>query len=211
MYIDKQCAARLLIHASIRSVFNSECPVTNHVTIMSARQIMNEYADAHGITLTHDMRLNLKSDSSLAKKFEYLWKTKYNFFKHGDEDYDEEIHIGNISIINEFETLFNIEKYKQLFGQRTGHMARFLMYLVILYPDKFQPTEEQVRAFSGVRDRLQTEDTLARVPLRELFAFGLTQQADTRAEFEEARKLSIQEPIEIPEDEKENFKRKKAK
>jgi hypothetical protein len=192
-----------------RSIFNSECPVANHVTVMSARQIINEYAIAHGIALTHDMRTYLK-DEALAKEFEYLWKTRYNFFKHADKDYDDEVNISNIGIINEFETLFNIEKYNQLFGKRTGHMALFLMYLVMLYPDKFQPTEEQARAFSSVRDRLQKEGTLSRVSLRELFAFGLAQQPDTRAEIEEARKLSIQEPVEIPEDEKEKFRRKKA-
>ncbi|MBX9588671.1 MAG: hypothetical protein K2X43_05155 [Hyphomonadaceae bacterium] len=209
MYIDKQTSARLLINASIRNVFNSECPVANHLTAMSARQILHEYAAVHGVTLVHDMRAYLK-DKALAKKFEYLWKTKYNFFKHADNDYNDEVNITNIAVLNEFETLFNIEKYAQLFNERTGHMALFLLYLVMLYPDKFQPNEDQARAISSARGSLQTVGSLSRVPLRELFAFGLTQQPDTRAELDQAKQLSIQEPTEIPDAEKENFKRRKS-
>jgi len=53
--IDKEIAARRLIHAAIRNIAALEDPVANHVLVMAAHDVIREYAIAKGITTYTDM------------------------------------------------------------------------------------------------------------------------------------------------------------
>jgi len=209
MYIDKKHVARLLIHASIRNIFIGECPVANHVTAMSGRQVLHEYADAHGIALTHDMRTYLK-DKSLLREFESLWKTRYNFFKHADRDYDEEVNIRNISFLNEMETLFNLQKYQQMFGEMTGHMKVFMCFLAVMHPDKMKIELDEVR--SRLSEVLKKTTGMSRRDIYEVFSYGLTTEPQTKAEIAEARELSFIDPVPYSDEERDTIElRRKTK
>lgn len=209
MYLDKKQVARLLIHASIRNVFGGECPVANHVTVMSARQILHEYADAHGFTLDHDIRTYLK-DKSLVREFESLWKTRYNFFKHADRDYDEEVNIRNINFLNEIETLFNLQKYQQMFGEMTGHMKVFMCFLAVMNPGKMKIETDDARVLLDAA--LKKTMGMSRRDMCEVFRYGLTTEPQTRAEIAKARELSFREPVPYPDEERDTIEvRRKRK
>lgn len=208
MYIDKKHVARLLINASIRNTFGGECAVANHVTVMSARQVLHEYADAHGIALVHDMRAYLK-DQSLAKEFERLWKTRYNFFKHADKDHDEEVNIRNIAFLNQFEILFNIEKYKQMFGDMTGHMNIYMGFLAVMHPDKMKIELDDVR--TRINKVMKNTAGMSRREIHEIFAYGLMAEAQTRAEIEEARELSFKDSVPYSEEERDKIEMRRKR
>jgi hypothetical protein len=201
MFIDKKHAARLLTNASIRSVFSGECPVANHVVIMSSRQILHEYADAHRISLMHDMRTHVK-DKSLVREFEFLWKQRYNFLKHADKDHDREINIRNVNFLNDFEILLNAEKYREMFSEMSAHMAIFKCFIALMYPGKMK-IDAHLDAKHSISETLRKVGAgMSRQAICDIFDYGLRTDLQARAEIEEARELSFKRPAPYSEDER---------
>ena len=135
MYLDKKTVAKYMIHCGIRNVFAGECPVSNHVIILSAKEVVQDLAKAAGVVLQADISRFVKDQ--YRKDFVALMKSRYNFFKHADRDHDEEIEITNIQFSNEADLFFVIVNWGQLFGQWTKHMQTFMMYMMIGHPNWF--------------------------------------------------------------------------
>jgi hypothetical protein len=142
-------------------------------------------------------------DKSLLRKFESLWKTRYNFFKHADRDYDEEVSIRNINFLNEIETLFNIQKYQQMFGDMTGHMKVFMCFLAVMHPDRMKIEIDEIR--SRLNQVLSKTSSMSRREIYEMFSYGLMAEPQTRAEIVEARELSFRESVPYSDEERDKI------
>jgi hypothetical protein len=84
MDIDKQTAARRLIHAAIRNVVRQDDPLAAHVLIVGAFDLLRQYATAKGLRLKSDIMTHVPQ--GMAKEVIDALKLIYNFVRHSDRD-----------------------------------------------------------------------------------------------------------------------------
>lgn len=191
MQVDKQTAARHMINCAIRNVFAGECPISNHVLILSAKEILLGIARSTGTPLKLDPTAIVRAEHRSA--FINLLKERYNFFKHADQDHDFEIDITNIQYSNEMELMLVIDNYKDIFQSVTLHMQTFQLYFFLEHPnicdlDKAYLSSED-RGIIQHYSALMTEG--GRKSLCGYFEGHLRRKPDAVAEREEASELSF--------------------
>lgn len=213
MQIDKQTAARYMINCAIRNVFRGECPVSNHLIILSAKEILLDVAKSTNTVLRSDLTNSVKDEYKAP--FRQLLKERYNFFKHADNDHDHEIDITNIQFSNELELILVTDNYKELFGSPTQHMQAFLLYCLVQHP-KIYNMEDGKLAPDVKELFLNNAKELAKDGRRALCEFldlHFSMDSDMKRERDESRKLSFREKEAVAEREGEFqgpfFKRKK--
>lgn len=208
MFIDKQKVVEWQINAAIRGIWRGECAVSTHVIALSARQIILELAKARGIALASDIKRVIRSEH--LKDFERLWKERYNFFKHADNDHADEVNIANLSLTNEIDTLYNIRNYKAVFDHSSQHMNLFGIYCALRFPNAIKLDNLEKSTESLLLD-LGLYEGQPRVELCNQFATAIAQVPGLSQEFSEVQLISLSEPIEQEaKEEAPFFKRRKT-
>lgn len=193
--IDKQTAARYMIHCAIRNTLNGECPVSNHVIILSAREILFDLAKTRGVTLASDLG-NLVKDEHRAE-FRRRMKERYNFLKHADEDHDHELDITNIQFSNDGELLMVIAHYRELFGEQTAHMRSYASFALMVFREAFSVDDVELNPErrETTRELVNFLATATRRELCEALADGLIRSLEVSHEFADARELNFRERV----------------
>jgi hypothetical protein len=191
MYYDKNTVSLWLINASIRNVFSGACPITNHLSIMSANQIVREYAKARKIALPNDL-----ADLVLAEHrtgFESMQKSRYNFFKHANKDADTEIDVTNLQISNEIDLLLTQGNHICVFETRSRHMHVFYMYMTIRYGRVFDGAAMLLP--SDLKDQVTQAIDMnrgkSRYELISDFAEVVRRDEHAKKEFDEVQSLAL--------------------
>jgi len=68
----------------------------------------------------------------------------YNFFKHADDDHDEELPVIDIAVFNVLQLGIVIVNYHALYGAMTNHMSLFFNFAKLVSPAGFVPDVEKV-------------------------------------------------------------------
>lgn len=195
LLVNKQTAAEWQINCAIRNIFLGECPISNHLVVMSAREILDQYARAKGITLAASLEhIILPEYLSEAKAF---WKERYNYLKHSDTDPDAVVDFTNVQIHNENDTFMNIHKYRQLFGSITQHMHTFSLYTMARYPRWFDM--DALNMPQANKDFILDMTTKKRRELCEMLSETLEKVHGATSERRKAKRLSFAENVPVGE------------
>jgi len=195
LQIDKQTAARYMINCAIRNVLSGECPVSNHVIILSAREILFDIAKTKGIKLASDLA-NLVKDEHRAE-FRRRMKERYNFLKHAKTDHDYELDIANIQFSNDGELLMVIAHYNELFGEQTAHMRSYMSFALVIFREAFSVDEVESNSErrERTRERVNFLATATRRELCEGLEHALLRSQEVSQEFADARELNFRERV----------------
>lgn len=116
-----------------------ECsPYSTHVIVMSGEELIQAMADHRGVTLDADWR-NIVHE---AHKKEYRAKVRsvYNYCKHADRDANDPIPsptIDDLRLVNEGQTILNINGLRNLGLPLSEHFISFLLLMSIKHPKYF--------------------------------------------------------------------------
>lgn len=196
--IDKQTAARYMINCAIRNVLNGECPVSTHVLVLSAKEILQGVAQSTGVKLSLDPAEMVRPEERLA--FRRVLKERYNFFKHADKDHDFEIDITNIQRSNEMELILVMDNYRDLYGLVSRHMLTFQLFFMLMYPDIFDfekgkvSDDDMATLHHWMRELTKDGRTVLCAELEKFLA----SEPVALKEREEARSLSCAEVVTLP-------------
>jgi hypothetical protein len=149
--IDKQEAARHLIHTAIRLIAAREDPFAVHLLIHSADKILIDLAKARGKALRMDWEAHIKPEYH--EEFFKRYRETYNYLKHANRDFDDTLGVRDIAMTNAMNLFMCVVNYMDLFGQPTHHMALFQAFTVALMPDIIEPIAVQgIELLKGARD-----------------------------------------------------------
>ena len=96
--LDKQEAIRHLIHTAIRLIAKMEDPFAVHVLVHSADKLLIDIAKKRGRKLRLDWESYIKPEYH--KEFFDRYRAAYNYFKHADKDFDDNLPIVDIMNLN---------------------------------------------------------------------------------------------------------------
>jgi hypothetical protein len=142
--LDKQEAARHLIHGAIRLVINKEDPFIVHLAVHSAEKVLSDVAKSRGLYLHLDWELYIKDEHH--KEFFAQHRETYNYFKHANRDSAEGLPVHDIMMLNVMALFMAVVNYSKLYTVFTEHMRLYICFSRILMPNVLAPTEEQKRA-----------------------------------------------------------------
>ena len=133
--ITKQQALRHLIHAAVRMTAAREDPFAIHLVIQSADKLLIDLSSKMGkpLVLRWDEFMKPEYKSALLS----IHRETFNFLKHADKDYDQELYVGEIAHSNFLQLGVCIAKYHAMFGVWTEHMQLFFKLLTMLVPGAF--------------------------------------------------------------------------
>jgi hypothetical protein len=133
--ITKQQALRHLIHAAVRMTAAREDPFAIHLVIQSADKLLIDLSSKTGkpLVLRWDEFMKPEYKSALLS----IHRETFNFLKHADKDYDQELYVGEIAHSNFLQLGVCIANYHAMFGVWTEHMQLFFKLLTILAPGAF--------------------------------------------------------------------------
>jgi hypothetical protein len=135
--VDKQEAIRHLLHAAVRLIIKREDPFAIHLLIQSADKLLNDLATKRGQTLRVDWKLYVKDEYRSA--FFKRHRSIYNYFKHADKDFADNLPVPDIMMLNVMTLFVCIANYATLFRQHTAHMNFFLYFFSNLSPGIIAP------------------------------------------------------------------------
>jgi hypothetical protein len=157
--MDKRTTARRLIHSAIRLAVLQEDPLATHVLIVSAHNLMRQYAASKEIPLMNDVISQVHP--SFTKEVADALNKLYNFLRHSDRDPDATIDISQIEPFTDAFIAITAQMYVELFHEDTTHMRLFRALVAMDHPHLM--TEEYNRRFAAVpgaealRDLSRTE------------------------------------------------------
>jgi hypothetical protein len=131
--VDKQEAIRHLIHTAIRLIAKGEDPFAIHVLIQAADKMLIDMGKKLDKELHFDWEWYVKPE--FYGKFFTRHRAIYNYFKHADQDFDEELPIGDMMRVNILPLSICSANYNQLFGECTVHMWMYSLFVMALYPE----------------------------------------------------------------------------
>jgi hypothetical protein len=148
--LDKQEATRHLIHTAIRLIAKMEDPFAVHVLVHSADKLVIDVAKSRGRKLRVDWEEYIKPEYH--KHFFARNRAAYNYFKHADKDFDEDLPVSNIMMLNVITLFICIVNYTELFGEMTNHMTLLSAFAAALFPEIIQPaTMEGIELLKNLR------------------------------------------------------------
>jgi hypothetical protein len=162
--MNKQEAIRRLIHAAIRMIVAEEDPFAIHLLIQSADKTSIDLAKRLGRELRVDWTLYIKDE--FQKEFFEKHRAIYNYFKHGNRDFDQDLVIENIMTRNLMDLYILIANYNSLFKEKTHHMVLFQIFVLQVYPKIVIPPDHLKETFEqGAKEsqHLTPRDFLKRV------------------------------------------------
>jgi hypothetical protein len=135
---DKQEAIRHLIHTAIRLIAKREDPFAVHVLAQSADKLLIDMAKQLGQELQVDWENYIKPEYH--KEFFTKHRAIYNYFKHADKDFADDLPIRDIMRLNVMTLLICTANYNRLFGEITHHMTLLMVFVMALFPKILKPT-----------------------------------------------------------------------
>lgn len=159
-HLDKKRAIRHLIHAAIRLVMKQENPFAIHLIIHSADKMILDLAKKRGVEVTIDWQKGVSQQRR--SQFFRQYRAIYNYLKHADEDFLDELPVRDIMMAN-IKTICSASiNYAILFSEQTDHMKCFLIFVVTLLPG--------VRLFPGFSMGKNLSDVLPSTTPKGFFA-----------------------------------------
>ena len=131
-FINKQQAIRHLLHSAIRLIMNEEDPFAAHLIIHSADKLILDIAKSRGVYPKLDWELYIKDEYQ--KEFFKQHRETYNYFKHANKDFAEDLPVHDIMTLNVMTLLSTVTNYSDLFRERTDHMNLFTVFVMTLSP-----------------------------------------------------------------------------
>jgi hypothetical protein len=131
-HIDKHEAIRHLIHAGVRMIMNEEDPFAIHVIVHSADKMILDVAKKRGVLLNADWKVYIKDEYH--KEFFAKHRESYNYLKHADEDFNDELPVHDIMMLNVMTLFIAIANYTELFRECTSHMILYQAFIMSLSP-----------------------------------------------------------------------------
>ncbi|GBE42192.1 MAG TPA: hypothetical protein ENH05_02595 [Rhizobiales bacterium] len=145
-FLDKEEAARHLIHTAIRMIMIAEDPFAIHLLVQSAEKILLDLSKKQGVALTLDWKPLIRKERQ--DEFFKRYREAYNYFKHADRDFDQELPVRDITMINVLGILCCVSGYQELFGYKTGHMQFISAFSFVVVPGVFKLPGDKADEFS---------------------------------------------------------------
>jgi hypothetical protein len=139
--LDKREAIRHLIHTAVRLIAKREDPFAVHVLVHSADKLLIDMAKQRGQELRVDWEKYIKPQYH--KDFFTRHRAIYNYFKHADKDFEDDLPIRDIMRLNVMTLFICIGNYNELFQEITHHMALLLVFVMALSPEVIRPNMPQ--------------------------------------------------------------------
>jgi hypothetical protein len=139
--LDKQEAIRHLIHTAIRLIAEREDPFAIHVLVHSADKMLVDMAKNRGRELRVDWETRVKP--KYHKEFFSRHRAIYNYFKHADKDFDDDLPVSDIMRLNITTLFMCVSHYHDVFGELTRHMMLHLMFVMALLPEMIPPNTSE--------------------------------------------------------------------
>ncbi|MGC2221542.1 MAG: hypothetical protein WA624_03825 [Methylocella sp.] len=136
-WLDKQEAARHLIHTAIRLIQKQEDPFATHLLIHSADKMLIDLAKNRGEELGVDWTLYIKTEYQAAF-FEKMRATS-NYLKHGNKDFADDLPVHDIMMINVTALFICITNYSKIFREFTNHVMLFYSFMLNIWPQILKP------------------------------------------------------------------------
>ena len=115
MEINKQTAARRLIHAAIRLACQREDPLAIHILIMSAHDVIRDCAEARGKHLENSIQPKIPADQR--KEVRDSLKEMHHFLRHAKEDADKTLDDSEVDSFNDALIAVTCQMHKELFHE----------------------------------------------------------------------------------------------
>jgi hypothetical protein len=131
--IDKQEAIRHLIHAAIRFILNREDPFAIHLIVHSADKMIVDVAKSKGEKLRVDWELYIKDE--FHTQFFKKHRATYNYLKHAKDDFDKDLPVHDIMMLNIMTLFIATANYQKLFAEQTDHIKLFLLFVMYISPE----------------------------------------------------------------------------
>ena len=137
--LDKREAVRHLLHTAIRLMMKMEDPFAIHLLVHSADKILIDIAKKRGQELKFDWELYIKDEYHT--EFFKRHRATYNYFKHADRDFADDLPVHDIMMINVMTLFIAAVNYGTLFRQHTNHMMLLHGFVMNLVPQIITPPE----------------------------------------------------------------------
>ena len=138
--LNKQEAIRRLLHTSIRLVMKMEDPFAIHLLVHSADKMLIDIAKKQNKLLRMDWEDYIKPEYHTSF-FKHYRKT-YNYLKHADEDFSDDLPIHDIAMMNVMQLFVSITNYRTIFQENTDHFTLFAVFIFNLMPQIILPHDE---------------------------------------------------------------------
>lgn len=170
--INKQQATRHLLHAAIRMQIHIEDPLAIHMLLQSADKLLIDVAKKTGKELKFNIEDCLVPDKEKRKLFFGAYREVYNYLKHAESDFDQELGVRHICDANLLMAFHCVVNYQELYGSITQHMQIPLRFVQLAWPSLFDLPEPLKQQHDGMiktfEDRTPKElfDILRQIPTR---------------------------------------------
>ncbi len=141
--LNKQEAIRRLLHTSIRLVMKMEDPFAIHLLVHSADKMLIDIAKKQNKVLRLDWKDYIKPEYHTSF-FKHYRKT-YNYLKHADEDFSDDLPIHDIAMMNVMQLFMSITNYRTIFQENTDHFTLFALFIFNLMPQIILPHDDAGR------------------------------------------------------------------
>jgi len=135
--LDKREAVRHLIHTAIRLIVAKEDPFAIHLLVQSAEKLLHDLAKKQNKMLRVYWEDYVKDEYHSA--FFQRHRAIYNYFKHADEDFADDLPVHDIMMMNVMQLFVAIANYAALFSETTNHMILFHVFTLNLSPQLIHP------------------------------------------------------------------------
>lgn len=135
--LNKQEAVRHLLHAAIRLIAEMEDPFAVHLLVQSADKLLIDLARSQSKVLRVDWEDYIKPEYH--KPFFAQHREVYNYFKHANEDFADDLPVRDIMMMNVMQLFIGIANYASLFRETTNHMILFYVFALNVSPQLVRP------------------------------------------------------------------------
>jgi len=211
-HLNKEKAARHLIHCAIRMIVSAEDPHAIHLLVHSADKISCDVAKATGKQILLETILRKEK----RKEFFSMYREGSNYLKHANKDFDKDFPLRDIAMMNALALVICIANFQSVFDRATDHMQLFARFMHVLVPDIVDTPADQAAAFrerdksvEGMTPRSYFEmawehQTVLGLNLNGERAEDTKDSTDfydtTFAEFEKAREIEMQKKADARKD-----------
>lgn len=133
--LSKKDAILHLLHCSIRLHFIEEDPFSNHLIIQSCNKLISDMVKQTKEKPKYDINEYLTEEGQ--RIFWKYLRRPYNFLKHADRDYEDQLFLKNIIVANELMIMFNILGSQDVDIPNTKHASLFIAYFYGIFPSFF--------------------------------------------------------------------------
>jgi hypothetical protein len=146
------------LHTALQMIAIEADPISTHLPVMAAEEMILSLADHKNIQLRWDYRIFVKDKHH--RDWRDAQRKSYNYFKHADRDHSAD-YTGpapeKLEWLNEVQTLMNADGYVKLGGTWNPHLSAYAAWMMVRYPTLFH---EDALAPELARER----DYLASLP-----------------------------------------------